>query len=545
MGMNLWRPVPADPHDWFSAEEIERARRYNRGRQRIAAANAAAALVSVIAVIASRVIVRIEDAGLTNWPVVAALAVLITMLALAAATLPMDVASYRHERRWGFTDQPVADWVREHVKGSVVGLILAVVLLLPFWAVVRVTDAWWFYGWAVFFSFAVLLAAITPSVLMPIFNTFTPVDDPAMHERIKRLSREAGVPVANVFTMDASRQTRKDNAFFAGFGRGRRVVVYDNLLKQSPRDVDVVIAHEIAHLRRRHLSRGIALSALVSLAIFALLGWASRSRTVLDLLGVRRFDDPASLPFVLLVLTLASAVTNVVTSWQARAFERQADVDSLEFTRDAKTFMDAHRGLALRNLGELDPSWWHRVQSTHPPAAERLALGTRWQAQRIVTVLFTDIVGSTELIERIGDAAWYEVRRDHDEIVRARVKEHRGTEVDSAGDGFLLVFDDAGEALLCAIAVQRDIAERTDLNVRMGLHTGEVVRKDNAVFGRDVHVAARVSALAEGGQILVTGAVADALQTAGRFVFGPGREVELKGLSGTQRVHVAEVLTLT
>jgi STE24 endopeptidase len=542
--MNLYRPVKADPHDWFSAEQIAQSRRYNANNQRVAIANGALQTATLIVLIAGRVIERANTAlRVDNWVLQTLIAVVLVNTVSTVAGFPIDLWRRRHEREWRFTDQSTASWAKDAAKRFMLGMVVLAVLMLMFFGVVRVTDAWWFYGWLAFYIFSIALSALYPIVIMPLFNRFTAIEDAPLVERIHRLSREAGIPVGTVYSMDASKQTKKDNAFFTGFGRAKRVVLYDNILKLSPREVDVILAHEIAHSRRRHILKSTLLAAVLTFAMFVGLKVASTSSVVLEWIGVDDFAEPAVLPFVVLTFGIVASVTDLVRSWFARAFERQADVDSLEFTRDAQTFLDTHMALATRNLAELEPSWWHRVRSSHPPAAQRLAHGAAWRAQRVVTVLFTDIESSTELLERIGDARWYEVRRDHDEIVRAKLREHRGTEVDSAGDGFLLVFEDAGEALLCAQDVQRDIAAYNDthpdapLQLRMGLHTGEVVRRENAVFGRDVHVAARVSAMAGGGQILVTSAVHDALSGVGRFAFGPGTEVELKGLTGMHRIH--------
>jgi class 3 adenylate cyclase len=290
----------------------------------------------------------------------------------------------------------------------------------------------------------------------------------------------------------------------------------------------------------------VALAVLVAFAVFFVIYRLSTWRPLLDAIDVDGVGDPAALPLLMFLFGSGINVTSLLTNWVSRRFERICDVDALEFTRDASAFIETMHALALRNLGELDPSWWHRIRSSHPPPAERLALADWWRTQRKITVLFTDIEESTALVERLGDRAWYELLSDHDEIVRGKVAEHRGTEVDSAGDGYLLVFEDAGEALLCAIEIQRDLEDYAGFHpdahvrVRMGLHTGEVIRRGKQVYGRDVHLAARVAAQARGGEIAVSGAVRDVLADAGRFTFGRPYELELKGLAGTHRVHAVD-----
>ena len=162
-----------------------------------------------------------------------------------------------------------------------------------------------------------------------------------------------------------------------------------------------------------------------------------------------------------------------------------------------------------------------------------------------VTILFSDIEDSTLLTERLGDERWLEVLRAHNGVFRERLRAHDGYEVKSQGDGFMLVFPDPAGALRCAIEVQRQLTARAEaetdapIRVRMGLHTGEVVHEEGDVFGRNVILAARIAAKATGGEILVSSALRDAAGADG-LSFDDGRELELKGLTGTHRVYRAD-----
>ena len=157
-----------------------------------------------------------------------------------------------------------------------------------------------------------------------------------------------------------------------------------------------------------------------------------------------------------------------------------------------------------------------------------------------VTVLFTDIEGSTQLTEELGDREWMEVLRKHNEIVRKELALHSGFEVKSQGDGFMLAFSSARDALRCARGIQRAVAGSDSnghrLRVRMGLHTGEPIREADDFYGKAVIQAARIAAEARGSEILVSSLVRDLTESSGEFAFAPPRDVDLKGLSGTHRV---------
>ncbi len=159
-----------------------------------------------------------------------------------------------------------------------------------------------------------------------------------------------------------------------------------------------------------------------------------------------------------------------------------------------------------------------------------------------VTILFSDIEGHTEIVERLGDQAWLALLQKHNALIREQIKAHGGFEVKTIGDGFMVVFQSARGALLCAIAMQKAIADHSAahsdeaMGIRIGLHAGEAVRDRDDFYGRNVIFASRVASQAVGGQILVSSLLKNLTESSGEFRFDDGREIELKGLSGVHRV---------
>jgi class 3 adenylate cyclase len=158
-----------------------------------------------------------------------------------------------------------------------------------------------------------------------------------------------------------------------------------------------------------------------------------------------------------------------------------------------------------------------------------------------VTILFSDIEGSTSMTERLGDRRWLELLRGHNVIVRKQVAAHEGFEVKSEGDGFMLAFGSARKGLECAVDIQRAFAQRNEsadepIKVRIGLHTGEAIKEADDFYGKNVILAARIAGQAGGGEILVSSLLKELTESGGDIAFGEGREVELKGLSGQHRV---------
>jgi class 3 adenylate cyclase len=185
-------------------------------------------------------------------------------------------------------------------------------------------------------------------------------------------------------------------------------------------------------------------------------------------------------------------------------------------------------GAAVRsNIEELAD--WAEVER---PDLAKLAPSGR------VAILFSDIEESTALNERIGDRAWVRLIDRHDKMVSRHVKRHAGHVVKSQGDGFMIAFAQPEEAARCGIDVQRELGKRAGgIRVRIGIHVGKSVRRGDDLFGRNVAMAARVAAAADGGEVLVSETVRDAIGDENGIAFDDGRDVELKGFSGTYRLY--------
>ncbi len=173
---------------------------------------------------------------------------------------------------------------------------------------------------------------------------------------------------------------------------------------------------------------------------------------------------------------------------------------------------------------------------------ERPDLGRHAAPDGTVTMLFTDIENSTNLTERLGDVQWLDLLQAHNLVVRDQVKAHECFEVKSQGDGFMIASQSARRALHCAVGIQRRLAKYNQgapepIHVRMGLHTGEVLKDAEDFFGKHVILASRIAGKARGGEILVSSLLKELTESAGDVRFGSARDVELKGLSGTYRVH--------
>ena len=382
--ISAWRRVPSNPADWFSAEEIAKAKQYVKPLGRLNFAERATALAADVILVFTHAAPRLMDAlDIRRWPL--RLLGTVVLLQIVGTVAAAGFGAYRelvYDKRWGFSTQTVRGFLADAAKNTLLGIVLFAALLLPLWAIVRSTGLWWVYGWLVMAAFVIGLGLLAPVLIMPIFNKFTPLDDDDLRADLLGVARAADADVTEIEVSDASRRTRKDNAFVTGLGKTRKLVLYDNLLNRPREQVRSVAAHEIGHWKLGHIRRIIPIAAGLLLANFAALKVVLEWDTALEWAGVESRRDPAVLPLFMVVFAVVGALTGLVSAWVTRAGEREADLFALEVTRDPAASSAMLRALHTDNLSDLAPSRWKMLTASHPPAAERLALTAAWaQAQ--------------------------------------------------------------------------------------------------------------------------------------------------------------------
>jgi STE24 endopeptidase len=311
--------------------------------------------------------------------------VAVIALALGASqallTFPLDVlAGFVLPRRAGLLTQRFGSWLRDRAKALAIGGALGLLAAEVAYALLRWSAGWWWL-WAggVLAAGIVLLAAIVPVWLVPLFYRLTPLADSALRERILALAERVGVQAAEVAVADLSSKGRAANAAVVGLGRTRRILVSDTLLAAFPvEEVEIVLAHELAHHARGHVARGLVLqSALIVVALWAA-DRALRAGTVA--IGLAGPADPAGLPFFALVVTaLGLLATPLVAAW-SRRLEREADRVALDVTRAPDAFVAAMERLGRLNLAERRPGRVRELLfATHPSIEARIAAGREWR----------------------------------------------------------------------------------------------------------------------------------------------------------------------
>lgn len=362
----------------------DKSARYHRLRRRADLAGTALAGLVLFALAATGASLHLREvahgvasavlpAGLGE-PAAVVLVTLGVLAVLQAVEFPLSwYLGFALEHRYGLSTQSGAHWLADQVKAAAVGGALAVAgASVVFMTLRRWPDAWWLVSAGVFSVAMIGLARLAPVLVLPLFYQFRPLDRPALVERLTALASRAGTDVVGVFEWVLSSHTRKANAALAGLGHTRRILLSDTLLADySDDEIEVVLAHELAHHVHRDLWRGIAVQGVV------LAGGFFVAHIVLNLatvpLGYAGVSDPAVLPLLMLAGGAWSFAVLPVVNGLSRAQEWAADRYALETTRNADAFVSAMKRLGQQNLAEEHPSTVVRwLFYSHPPVRERI-----------------------------------------------------------------------------------------------------------------------------------------------------------------------------
>lgn len=321
------------------------------------------------------------SAAITQWipggieePLTVALLTVAIVLILQTVELPFAFyQGYVLEHRYGLSTQSPRRWLSDFVKGLVLGSVVAVAATSVVFAALRnAPGQWWWISALMFAAATIVLAQLAPVLLLPIFYKFKPLDRPALAARLLALATRARTDVVGVFEWVLSGHTKKANAALAGLGRTRRILLSDTLLADYSEDeIEVILAHELAHHVHRDLWRGIAVQGASMIAGFYLLDIALRASA--GPLGLRGISDPAVLPAMLLYGGVWSFLVLPLINAVSRAQERAADRYALTTTRNVDAFVTAMKRLSQQNLAEEQPSALVRwLFHSHPPIRERI-----------------------------------------------------------------------------------------------------------------------------------------------------------------------------
>jgi STE24 endopeptidase len=300
-------------------------------------------------------------------------------LVTAVVELPFDY--YRQfvmEARFGFNKMTLGLFFSDMLKNALIGIVIGVPLL---WVILtlmdKAGDLWWLHTWLVWIGFQLLMLVLYPTLIAPLFNKFTPLQDEGLRARIEALMQRVGFASKGLFVMDGSKRSAHGNAYFSGFGAAKRIVFFDTLLARlDPHEVEAVLAHELGHFKLKHVLKQITVMFALSLGCLALLGYLKQQTWFFTGLGVDPLllgqNDAMALILFMLVLPVFTFLLSPLKSITSRKHEFEADAFAARHT-DPHDLVSALVKLYEDNASTLTPDPLHSAfYDSHPPASVRI-----------------------------------------------------------------------------------------------------------------------------------------------------------------------------
>jgi STE24 endopeptidase len=373
----LIEPAPVDVRDYFSSEQIDRARAYQRPQRALGMAGMAlnGAALALIALRPPSVVRRaLERSG--ERPIAGAATVGAAMsVGFGTLALPLSAARHRRAVKAGISVQSWPAWLGDVGKASAIGAGLNAGALAGAMGLLRrFPRSWWAPAAVGSTALSSAFILLSPVLLDPVFNKFERLPDGELRDQVLELASRAGVEVGEVYRVDASRRTTAANAYVTGLGRTKRVVLYDTLLKDfPPGEVRSVVAHELSHVRHRDVLR-----ALAWLGIAAPAGLHLAQRLT-ELIAGDEQPSPATLPAFVLSLGAVSFAGGLAANVLSRRVEQLADAFALDLTRDPESFIELEKRLAIKALADPQPPrLMQKLFGSHPHAVERIGYGVSY-----------------------------------------------------------------------------------------------------------------------------------------------------------------------
>lgn len=314
-----------------------------------------------------------ERLGASVW----ASAALLFFIGILASLPGLPFAWYSQfhlEERFGFNTSTPRLWIADRIKGLVLAVVIGYPLLVLILKLVQwMGEVWWIWAWASLLVFQLLMVVLAPVVIMPLFNKFKPLPEGSLRDRLLALGERTGFHAKTIQVMDGSKRSRHSNAFFTGFKRFRKIVLFDTLIEQlSPSELEAVLAHEIGHYKKGHIPKMLAWSAISSLIGFYAMSILMKQEWFFAPFGFHAGDITAT---ILLFLFLGGLVTfwfSPVAHWWSRKYEYEADAFAAQTMGEITSITGALRKLNEKNLSNLTP---HPAYSgfyySHPTLQER------------------------------------------------------------------------------------------------------------------------------------------------------------------------------
>ncbi|MDX2446925.1 MAG: M48 family metallopeptidase [Desulfobacterales bacterium] len=312
-----------------------------------------------------------------NGPVLTGLMYMGSLMILyALLSQPFSIyATFVIEERFGFNKTTWKTYSLDLLKGLVLAILLGTPLLAGILAFFEYAGSHaWIYCWTVVTLYMLVVQYIAPTWIMPIFNKFKPIEDGQLKSAILSYARSIQFPLKNVYVMDGSKRSSKSNAFFTGFGKNKRIVLFDTLINQhTVPELVAVLAHEMGHYKKKHILQGMLLGILQTGIMFYLLSFVISYQGLFDAFYMNHGSVYAGLIFFGMLFAPLDFFVGILMQIRSRSNEYQADRFSVETTRNPGAMIDALKKLSVQNLSNLLPHpFYVFLNYSHPPVLKRI-----------------------------------------------------------------------------------------------------------------------------------------------------------------------------
>lgn len=292
-------------------------------------------------------------------------------------SLPFDIyGTFVLEERYGFNKTTVKTWLMDKVKGTILGLLIGLPMLsLVLWYFGEAGEFGWLWAWITVTLIGFIIQYVAPTWIMPLFNKFEPLEEGELKSEIMKMADKADFPLQNVMIMDGSKRSAKSNAFFTGWGKNKRIALFDTLVEQhSVEELVAILAHEIGHYKKKHIVKGTVISTLHTGFLFWLLSIFIGYEPLFEAFYMENTSVYAGLIFFGMLYSPVEMILSIFMQIQSRKHEFEADDFAKTLTGTSDYLISALKKLSSHNLSNLTPHpFYVFLNYSHPPLKERIA----------------------------------------------------------------------------------------------------------------------------------------------------------------------------
>jgi len=380
LNMNsMSKEVPDGFQDFYDEDKYSKSQMYLKDKTRFGLLSSTFSLILILIVIHTGIFGTLDTfvREKASNPIISGLIFFgILFIINDILNLPFSLYStFVIEEKYGFNKTTIQTFIIDKMKGYGLTIVLGSLIMVPVMYFFNTygSNAWWI-AWGLITAFIIAVQPLFVHVIAPMFNTFTPLKEGELRTEIESFAKKVNFPIGRIDVMDGSRRSAHSNAYFSGFGKSRRIALFDTLLeKHSTEEIVSVVAHEVGHYKKKHIVTGTALGILETGFMLFIFNFFITDIELFNVFGVTQTSAYCGLIFFGMLYSPVSILTSILTTAMSRKNEFEADAYALETTKKEKPLISMLKGLAASNLSHLTPHPLMVFLSySHPPVSDRI-----------------------------------------------------------------------------------------------------------------------------------------------------------------------------